>query len=205
MGSVINIITSLIEVPDGAEWWVVLGGVLLLIVAGSVEFIRVRQEEERQREEQQREASEREASEREAREREAAVRSVRVSKLGFMRVKGYVSRIPPQVANVNSALEEVFEELRAACDQFSVTLGDSPAMVGVELATKLSDDRWVTIGDNVARLRTVSRPVGITESASTVFLPIGRLTLIPTDESVQSFVASSALIRDQIRMLRQGA
>ncbi|MFB9539727.1 hypothetical protein, partial [Streptomyces violaceus] len=165
-----------------------------------------RQREERQREEQEREERQREEQEREEREREArerAVRPVYVPKLGFTRVRTYVSAIPPQVATVNSSLKEVFEELKAACDQFSVTMGDSPAKAGMELAVKSSDGRWITIGDNVARLRTVFRPVGIVEVASVSFF-LGRLTAIPTDESVESFVASSALIRDQIRTLRHG-
>jgi hypothetical protein len=204
---VINIITSLIEVPDGAEWWVVLGGVLLLAAAGSVELLRVRQEEHRRLEEQRRQQEdwERRAREREARDRQAAMGPVRVPKLGFTRVKGYVSVTPPQVEDLRSALQEVNEALEAACDQFSVAPGNSPTKMGAELAAKLSDDRWITIGDNVARLRTVARPVGVVNAGMSYLLPIGQLTLIPTDESLESFVASAVVIRDQIRTLRHGA
>jgi hypothetical protein len=215
VGSVINVITSLIAVPDGAEWYVVSGGLAILAIAGFFEHRRVQQEEqqrieaslqEREHQRAEREAERaRERAEREAEERarKAAVQPVPVPTLGYSHVKSYLSKTPPQVTRLETALREVTDELKAACVQFAVEWKNSLTKAGVALAAKSNDDRWITVGDNVKRLLEAG-------SVSPAFNLIGvipgtagaKLAPIPTDESLQSFVDTAATIRWQIRTLR---
>ncbi|MFD4138434.1 hypothetical protein [Streptomyces sp. NPDC058572] len=200
VGSVVNIASGLVPIPDGAEWWALLACAVILAFAATVHFRHAREQErqrerEREREQERQREREQERLAREEQER-AAQREMEIKRLSIgllipVTSRSKFSRTPSNMDRVKDSLRLVNGEFYDACVQFGVA---TPWWSGAKktanaLAEKTGDARWMIVGVNLARLRLVVRISG--EEGD------------PVDRAAVAFEANAGCLVDQIISLRR--
>ncbi|MFF5654417.1 hypothetical protein ACFY8N_39260 [Streptomyces collinus] len=228
IGAVINVVTSLITVPSGTEWYVVLAAVLILVIAGAVQLHQDRREEEereergererqareREREEQAQRERDRDERERQARERERRERALEAVKpIAVPRLKrefswkgqtGFWLVPPPNLVAAQNAQVEVTEEFESACGHFGVNLskgGNRYRKAGSALYEKTRDARWIVVGENVARIER--RGEVLWDRPPTSGTDSGERPLVPSAGTAAAYTSAASVVLGQIRIMRE--
>jgi len=225
-GAVVNIATSLVAIPKEAEIWTLVASAL--VVAGMVLIDsrqkvseqreaeeREQQERERREQKEREEREERERRERKEQEERALLRPIRVPELGGKR--GFRNQIgrraldAPTYRAVEAALALMEEEFCAACAQYGMDasiglfgskgywLNKAFKKCSDEIADLTGDGRWRMVGKNLKHLRLIGEGI--------YWVPgpggsVGRYSLIPDNQSTDTFVEGVSVVVAQLRTLR---
>lgn len=213
---VLNIATSLVEIPAGMEWWTLSAGCAILAIVIYVEVHRAKADQAFTRERERSSRSWLEERERIAARHVELLQDLERRRLAaaqpalhFDVISVHQMTFQPWLASrfrsregldvANSAFDGVMGALKGASKDHGIRavfgFGISPGVIrrhAAKLAKKANDDRWLKVGENLANLVQAYTPI-----------MQGNVTsLWPTAESARVFAADAEIVRRQIDALR---